>query len=149
MTIIINSFEEFETHTGNVLFTSSPRNISKSDIQDFCRSVDQMDWFHFDDERARASDFGGLVAPGTMTIALIHSTYFNEVELKGLRALFLGLDRFRVVAPLRAEASISLEFIVQKVEQRSEGFAVYYDFTWRNCEHEISVGTTIVRYWPD
>ena len=147
--ISISSYDDFVAREGELLFKSDPIAITKEMIHAFCTSIDQMDWFHFDEEQATEA-FGGIIAPGTMTITLIHPAYFREVQLEGLRALFLGLDRFRVIGPLRAGAEIVLEFVVQKAEVRSEGFAVYYDFTWRDnaSGDEVSVGTTIVRYWP-
>ena len=88
------------------------------------------------------------MAPGTMTLALIHPTYFREVELRGLRALFLGSNRFRIVGPLKAGDAITLTFKVDTVEKREEGFAVHYDFEWLRDEQPVSVGNMIVRYWP-
>ncbi len=147
--ISLSSYDDFVAREGELLFKSDPIAITKEMIHAFCTSIDQMDWFHFDEEQATEA-FGGIIAPGTMTITLIHPAYFREVQLEGLRALFLGLDRFRVIGPLKAGAEIVLEFGVQKAEVRSEGFAVYYDFTWRDnaSDDEISVGTTIIRYWP-
>lgn len=148
--IKISCLEDFVARKGALLFVSDPQLITKDQIQDFCRSIDQLDWFHFDEARANKT-FGGIIAPGTMTIPLIHPTYFKHVELINLRALFLGMDRFRVISPLQAEWQISLEFTAKEIVERDEGFAVYYDFVWRNAKtlQEISVGTTIVRYWPE
>ena len=52
------------------------------------------------------------------------------LALQGLRALFLGSDRFRVPRPVRPGSQLSLRFTIG-VEVRNEGFAVHYDFSWR------------------
>jgi len=145
--LVLRSIDDFRQRRGEALFRSAPTVIEQSQIQDYCRSIGQLDWFHFDEERAR-EEFGAIVAPGTMTLALIHPTYFREVELRGLRALFLGSDRFRIVGPLKAGDSIDLTFTVVDIAERDEGFAVYYDFEWRRNESPISLGNMIVRYWP-
>ena len=148
--LVIHSLEDFQAREGQLLFRSPPLTASKEMIQQFCRSVNQLDWFHFDEERCAASPFGAIVAPGMFTLSLIHSVYFDNVELQGLRALFLGSDRFRVLRPVKAGDQLSLEFTVQSVEAREEGFAVHYDFQWYTDSNSdpVTLGNFIVRYWP-
>jgi acyl dehydratase len=121
--LVITSIEDFRQQEGATLFSSPPLLASKERIQAFCRAVDQMDWFHFDEERCAASPFGAIVAPGMFTLSLIHSVYFENVELRGLRALFLGSDRFRILRPVKAGDALSLQFKVARVEERESGFA--------------------------
>ncbi len=149
--IVITSLEDFQAREGEKLFTSPPLIADKDMIQQFCRSVNQMDWFHFDEERCAASPFGAIVAPGMFTLSLIHSVYFDNVKLQGLRALFLGSDRFRILRPVKAGDMLSLTFTVGRVEVRDQGFAVHYDFTWHvsHAKQPVTFGNFIVRYWPE
>jgi len=149
--LVIHSLEDFQTREGQLLFRSPPLTASKEMIQQFCRSVNQLDWFHFDEKRCAESPFGAIVAPGMFTLALIHSVYFDNVELDGLRALFLGSDRFRILRPVKAGDALSLHFTVAKVDVRDAGFAVHYDFRWLNEADgdPVTLGNFIVRYWPD
>lgn len=149
--LVITSLEDFQAREGELLFTSAELTADKEMIQQFCRSVNQMDWFHFDEERCAASPFGAIVAPGMFTLSLIHSVYFENVELQGLRALFLGSDRFRILRPVKAGDKLSLTFTVGRVEVRDQGFAVHYDFAWHvnNEEQAVTLGNFIVRYWPE
>jgi acyl dehydratase len=149
--LVISSLEDFRAREGEVLFTSAPLTATRDMIQQFCRSVNQLDWFHFDEERCAASPFGAIVAPGMFTLSLIHSVYFDNVELHGLRALFLGSDRFRILRPVKAGDHLSLTFTVNTVEVRDEGFAVHYDFSWQvnGEEQPVTLGNFIVRYWPE
>ncbi|MEP4149228.1 MAG: MaoC/PaaZ C-terminal domain-containing protein [Halioglobus sp.] len=149
--VTIGSLEDFQAREGEELFASPPLTVTKEMIQQFCRSVNQLDWFHFDEERCADSSFGAIVAPGMFTLSLIHSVYFENVELKGLRALFLGSDRFRILRPVKAGDELSLKFFVNRVQLRDEGFAVHYDFSW-HCngeEQPVTLGDFIVRYWPE
>ena len=149
--VSISSAEDFRAREGEVLFQSAPQTIDAEQIQAYCRAINQLDWFHFDEERAATSSFGAIVAPGMFTLSLIHSVYFENVELKGLRALFLGSDRFRVLRPVKAGDQLSLRFTVGRVEVREEGFAVHYDFSWHvnGEEQPVTLGNFIVRYWPE
>ena len=148
--LVITGLEDFQARQGQLLFASHPKEVSKEQIQQFCRSVNQMDWFHFDEERCASSDFGAIVAPGMFTLSLIHSVYFENVELKGLRALFLGSDRFRILRPVKVGDQLTLKFTVQKVNVREEGFAVHYGFEWyvAGDDQPVTLGDFIVRYWP-
>lgn len=141
---------EFQARIGKVLFESAPRTLTKSQIQDYCRSLNQLDWFHFDEARSKAEGYDGIIAPGSLTFALVHTTFFEHVELVDLKALFVGSDRFRVHRPISADEAISLAMSIATVEDRSEGFRVQYDFRWhsKNQEDTISEGTFLVRYWP-
>ena len=149
--LVIRSLEDFQAREGEVLFTSAPLTANKEMIQQFCRSVNQLDWFHFDEERCAASSFGAIVAPGMFTLSLIHSVYFDNVELQGLRALFLGSDRFRILRPVKAGDQLCLVFTVDRVEVRDDGFAVHYNFSWHTNgeEQAVTLGNFIVRYWPE
>ena len=148
---VISSLEDFRARQGELLFSSAPLIASKDRIQEFCRSVNQLDWFHFDEERAAASPFGTIVAPGMFTLALIHSVYFENVELRNLRALFMGSDRFRILRPVKAGDQLTLRFTVNRIEERDQGFSVHYDFTWHanGEEQPVTLGNFIVRYWPE
>jgi len=149
--VVIRGLADFQAREGQMLFRSPPLTASKEMIQQFCRSVNQLDWFHFDEERCADSPFGTIVAPGMFTLALIHSVYFENVELQGLRALFLGSDRFRILRPVRAGDQLRLTFSVSRVEPRDEGFAVHYEFQWHANREEqpVTLGSFIVRYWPE
>ncbi len=148
--LVIRGLTDFHAYKGKRLFISQAKEVTREQIQMFCRSVNQMDWFHFDEERAAASPFGAIVAPGMFTLSLIHSVYFENVELDGLHALFLGSDRFRVLRPVKVGDRLSLDFAVARVEERDSGFAVHYDFSWHvdGEEQPVTLGNFIVRYWP-
>ena len=148
--LLITCLSDFQAREGKLLFISPALTVSKEMIQQYCRSVNQMDWFHFDEERCAASDFGAIIAPGMFTLSLIHSVYFENVALQGLRALFLGSDRFRILRPVKAGDQLTLRFTVQKVALREAGFAVHYTFEWFGTGHDqpVTLGDFIVRYWP-
>ena len=150
MKIKLQTREEFDERIGTVFFESTPQTIDKTQVQAYCRSLNQLDWFHFDEARSEAAGFGGVIAPGSFTFGLVHSTFFGHVELVDLKALFVGSDRFRVHRPLNAGEAISLMMQITTVEERTEGFRVQYDFRWHgeNDQDTISEGTFLVRYWP-
>jgi acyl dehydratase len=81
---------------------------------------------------------------------LVHSTFFQHIELIDLKALFVGSDRFRVVRPVTANDLVTLRMVIATVESRQEGFRVAYKFEWQGANEAdpISNGMFLVRYWP-
>ena len=147
--VLINCLDDFSLLTGQELFTSEPILVTKEKIQQFCASVNQMDWFHWDEKASKESSFGNIVAPGMYTMSLLHSVYFDNVEINNITALFLGSDRFRILKPVTAGSKLTLKFIIERIEKRELGIAIHYDFTWTIVgeNQTVTLGNFIVRYW--
>ena len=151
MKTVLQHQSDFESRIGRTLFESQPVLLDTGRIQAYCKSLDQLDWFHFDQEQCQAAGFSDIIAPGSMTFALVHAIFFQNIELKNLKALFVGSDRFRVIRPIAANDSVTLGMTIAAVEDRDEGFRVTYQFDWRGAAEgdPVSNGTFLVRYWPN
>jgi acyl dehydratase len=147
--IIITGEQGFRDRAGQHLFTSDPWAVTKDRIQDFCRSVDNEEWFHWDEQAVRASPLGSIIAPGFMAPALAPKAYWDHVSLRDLDGLFLGADRIRLLQPVRVGDHLVQEWRIDRVEDRDKGIAVYYDVTWRveGRDGPAGVATYVVRYW--
>ena len=150
MKTILQTQRDFESRVGKTLFESQPVIIDSDRIQAYCKSLDQLDWFHFDEDQCHEAGLTNIIAPGSLTFALVHSTFFQHIELIDLKALFVGSDRFRVVRPVTANDLVTLRMVIATVESRQEGFRVAYKFEWQgvNEADPISNGMFLVRYWP-
>jgi len=82
-------------------------------------------------------------------MSLLHSVYFDNVEINNITALFLGSDRFRILKPVTAGSKLTLKFIIERIEKRELGIAIHYDFTWTIVgeNQPVTLGNFIVRYW--
>jgi len=149
MKTLLQCQNDFESRIGKTLFKSQPVVIDRDDIQNYCKSLGQLDWFHFDQAKCQEAGFRDIIAPGSMTFALVHATFFQHVELKNLNALFVGSDRFRVVRPITANDAVFLSMTIAAVEGRDDGFRVTYHFDWHGANEmdSVSTGTFLVRYW--
>src|SRR5262247_1467564 len=90
-------------HVGEVFGVSSWIVVDQHRINEFARCTDDRQWIHVDVERAtKESPFGGTVAHGFLTLALLAPTVFevmlSRVEVK--HALNYGLERVRFLAPV-------------------------------------------------
>jgi acyl dehydratase len=71
----------------------------------FADATDDHQYIHVDPERARQSRFGGTVAHGYLTLALVAPVLGRLVTVTDVRTgVNYGLDRVRFPAPLRVGA---------------------------------------------
>ncbi len=147
--IIIEGEAGFRALAGQHLFTTVPWEVSKRRIQDFCRSVDNEEWFHWDEEACRESEVGGIIMPGFMAPSLAPKAYWDNVSLQDLDGRFLGVDRMRLLQPVKAGEALVQDWRIDRVEERDPGIAVYYQVEWRveGRDGPAGVATYVVRYW--
>lgn len=115
---------DLAAHVGKELGVSSWIAIDQARIDEFAHCTGDKQWIHVDVERAkRESPFGGTVAHGYLTLALLAPTTFEvlmaNVALK--QALNYGLDKVRFLAPLRAGKRVRNHIKVIGVEDKGGG----------------------------
>lgn len=120
------SIEGIRSFYGDGERTSDWLTVEQSTIDRFGESTFDMDWIHTDPERTkRESPFGTTIAMGFWTISLL--THFSRITSGNDRpegALFglnYGLDRVRLMAPIRVGKRIRNHSRLLDVEERGEG----------------------------
>ncbi|MGB3273542.1 MAG: MaoC/PaaZ C-terminal domain-containing protein [Xanthobacteraceae bacterium] len=147
--IVIDGLSGFAPLEGTTLGTAGPIEITQDRIDQFCRSTENTEWIHWDEERCKASPFGTTIAPGMMAAALFPKLFFDLVEIRNVDTmLFQGSDRIRLLAPLVQGARLTQTVKVGRVEPRERGLSVSYDVTWNTVgsDKPIGVATFVVRY---
>jgi acyl dehydratase len=92
-------------YVGSPFGPSSWITLDQQRIDEFAHCTGDSQWIHVDEERAvRESPFGGAIAHGYLTLALLAPTIFevlvSTVAVK--QAVNYGLEKVRFVAPVRA-----------------------------------------------
>ena len=148
--VIIDGLDGIMGFEGKVLFELDGFSVSQEEIEDFCRSVKNTEWIHWDLERTKSSRFGGTILPAFFIPAYFSHLFFSIVEFHNVEnMLFSGVDKMRLLAPIRTGAPINLVVTVGKIESRDRGIRVLYDLQWREKD-SISlsgVATFVLRYW--
>ena len=111
-------------HVDSELGTSSWITLDQACINEFAHCTGDNQWIHVDPERAaRESPFGGTIAHGYLTLALLAPTTFEvmvaNVVLK--QALNYGLDKVRFIAPVRAGKRVRNRIRITAVEDKGGG----------------------------
>lgn len=122
----VNHPSELIGYVGQDLGASSWRTVSQAMIDTFAGLTGDTHWIHTDPVRAAAEGpFGGTVAHGFMTLAVITSSMNELLEIGGA-AHFVnyGLDSVRFTGPVRAGSRIRLRQMLVAVAQIEDGVRV-------------------------
>jgi acyl dehydratase len=111
-------------HIGEALGASSWIMVDQKRINEFAQCTDDRQWIHVDVERAvKEGPFGGTVAHGFLTLALLAPTIFevmlSRVEVK--QAINYGLERVRFLAPVRAGRRVRNCVKIASMEDKGAG----------------------------
>lgn len=87
--------------------------VSSEDIIDFGRKFDPQD-FHTDEEKARQSVYGGLIASGWHTLSLCMRMICDTVLIDSAGLGSPGLDKLRWTRPVRPGDRLRLRMTVRE-----------------------------------
>jgi acyl dehydratase len=101
----------FEDYPEGAVFTGGPIAVSEADILDFARRYDPQP-MHVDRVAADAGPFGGLIASGWHTGALMMQLFVAHFLPPGSGLASPGLDELRWLKPVRPGDRLSLKVTV-------------------------------------
>jgi acyl dehydratase len=108
----------FEDYRPGLVVTGGPIEVSEADILDFARRYDPQP-MHTDPTAARAGQFGGLIASGWHTAALMMRLVATEFLSPASGLASPGIDELRWLKPVRPGDTLSLRATV--IEARPSG----------------------------
>ena len=146
--LIITSYEDFESHLGQVIGTSDWVEVTQERINLFADATDDHQWIHVDTERAaKESPYKSTIAHGYLTLSLLPSMWNQIIEVKNIKMLVnYGMNDMRFGQPvitgnrvrtkailsgiqnLRGICKTEIHFIIEIEGQRKpalEGFATF------------------------
>jgi acyl dehydratase len=109
---------------GEEIGVSSWILVDQRRIDAFAQCTDDRQWIHVEVERAaRESPFGGTVAHGFLTLALLAPTSFEVMisRLEISQAINYGLEKVRFLAPVRAGKRVRNRVRIAALEDRGNG----------------------------
>lgn len=111
-------------HVGQELGTSSWITLDQQRIDEFAHCTLDKQWIHVDVERAaKEGPFGGTVAHGYLTLALLAPTTMEVMlgKVAVSSALNYGLEKVRFLAPVRAGKRVRNHIKILAVEDKGKG----------------------------
>jgi acyl dehydratase len=96
--------------------------VDQDRIDHFAEATDDHQWIHVDPQRAAEGPFGATVAHGYLTLSLLPRLFYSQIEIVDRRmGVNYGVDRLRLVAPVRSGSRIRLKAAIRSIEPRGEG----------------------------
>jgi acyl dehydratase len=111
-------------HIDQELGASSWITLDQQRINEFAHCTLDDQWIHVDIERAaKESPFGGTVAHGYLTLALLAPTTMEVMmaRVQASSALNYGLEKVRFLAPVRAGKRVRNHIKITGVEDKGKG----------------------------
>lgn len=107
--LVINSYEEFASHLGQVLGTSDWLAIPQEQINLFADATLDHQWIHVDEERAKEGPYGQTIVHGYLTLSLLPYLWAQVVEVNNVKMLVnYGMDKMKFGQPVLSGKRVRL-----------------------------------------
>ena len=104
---VFATLADFAAASGEHLGYSPWREVTQQQVDGFADITGDRQWIHVDPERAAASQFGGTIAHGYLTLALV-TVFMSEIfRIDNLTmGINVGLNRVRFPAPVKVGSPV-------------------------------------------
>lgn len=115
--LVINSYDEFASHLGEVLGTSDWLEVNQDRINLFADATLDHQWIHVDVERAKQeSPYKSTIAHGYLTLSLLPYLWNQIIEVNNLKMMVnYGMDKMRFGQPVITGSSVRLVTTLQSI----------------------------------
>ena len=108
--LLVNSYDEFASHLGEVIGTSEWLEVSQERINLFADATLDHQWIHVDTERAKEeSPYKSTIAHGYLTLSLLHHLWQELIQVNNVRMLVsYGMDQMKFGQPVLSGQRVRL-----------------------------------------
>jgi acyl dehydratase len=143
-------FDTIAQRLGEQVAVSDWIAVDQARIDRFAVATGDDQWIHVDPARAAASPFGGTIAHGFLTLALLTPMLRSALSVPAHLVVNYGLNRARFTAPVPSGARVRGRFSPAAVARRGATVDVVWQVTV-DLEHSrtpCAVVEWILRYHP-
>ena len=115
--LIVNSYDEFASHLGQVLGTSDWVEVTQERINLFADATMDHQWIHVDTERAKVeSPYKSTIAHGYLTLSLLPHMWNQIIEVNNLKMMVnYGMDKMKFGQAVVTGSSVRLVTTLQSI----------------------------------
>lgn len=151
MTVTVNGLAELKALAGQEIGPSNWLEITQDRIDTFADATNDHQWIHVDAERAASGPFGGTIAHGYLTLAMIIPLWTEILDIKGIAmAVNYGLNTVRFPAAVPVGAKVRLSARLTAVDDLDTGAVqATVDFTMERAgsDKPVAVAQAVYRYF--
>jgi acyl dehydratase len=136
-------------HVGDAIGYSGWMEIDQAAVNLFADATHDHQWIHIDPERAAESAFGGTIAHGFLTLALLPHLWRTMYQVSNVKmGVNYGLNRVRFPAPVPVGSRIRAHSSIVSVEPVSGAHQVTLSTVVEveGAQKPVCIAETIVRY---
>ena len=133
------------------LGTSDWLEVTQEDVDLFADATRDHQWIHVDPERAANGPFGGTIAHGYMSLALVIPLWSEMLVVENVgMSINYGLNRLRFPAPVPVGSRIRLAGRLGSVTEVTGGIEVVADLSMEieGSEKPALVAEAVYRFYP-
>jgi acyl dehydratase len=148
---VFGDVSELAKAVGEHLGHSGWLPVTQERVDQFADATGDHQWIHVDPERARTGPFGGTIAHGYLTLALIPGLMADVYRVEGLAmGINYGTDKVRFPAPLPVGSSVRAGAELVSVRETAQGFQAVVRMTMEaaGIAKPVCVADTVVLLVP-
>lgn len=124
----VHTLAEIPGLVGSDLGTTAWRTLEQEDFDVFGGLTGDRQWIHNDPSAAADGPFGGTIAHGFLTLALVGGLWAELFSVRdAAAAVHYGLDRVRFPAPVPAGSRVRLRATLAQAVPIERGFRLHVD----------------------
>ncbi len=151
MTVRFASPDALLDAAGTDLGTSDWLVVTQDRIDRFADATDDHQWIHVDGARAKDGPFGGTIAHGYLSLALLTPLASGLLHVEGTALVInAGSDRVRFLTPVRAGSRVRASATLAGAERIPTGIRVRETVTLEveGADRPALVAETLTVYVP-
>ncbi|PTS96965.1 acyl dehydratase [Pedobacter sp. HMWF019] len=109
--LVINNFEEYQSHLGQELGVSNWHKIDQDQINKFADATFDHQWIHVDKEKAaNEGPFKATIAHGYLTLSLIPYLWKQIADVRNIKMeINYGIESFKFGQPVLVDSEVQLK----------------------------------------
>jgi acyl dehydratase len=146
---VVHGLDALRKLAGTDLGASDWLEVTQDRVDTFADATGDHQWIHVDPERARTGPFGGTIAHGYLTLALVIPLWTQILRIEGIgMSVNYGLNRVRFPAPVPVGSQVRLHARVAAADDVRDGVQLTVDLTVevRGADKPALVAEALYRY---
>ncbi|HSK22967.1 MAG TPA: MaoC family dehydratase [Egicoccus sp.] len=128
---VVEGIDGLRGLVGSQVGSTDWMEVTQEQVNRFADATGDHQWIHVDAERAAGSPFGGTIAHGFLTLALIPVVLTSVLDVRGFAmGVNYGLDKVRFPAPVPVGAKLRGSVAVDEVSEVAGGVQTAYTITF-------------------
>ncbi|MCW3007368.1 MAG: enoyl-CoA hydratase [Solirubrobacterales bacterium] len=120
--LMLTDLAGLAAHAGETLGTTEWRTFTQEDVNAFADLTDDHNFIHVDPEAAARTPFGGTIAHGYFTLAMLAPISMELLQISDLgMGVNYGLDKVRFPAPVPVGAKFRGTAVLDAVDEVKGG----------------------------